>query len=421
MAANQALIQGEYAAAPKFVDVQGAFMSGFQPTFEKIQAEQAVKKEKEELLKKDQAADIRTVNQFNLELVKNPSLKSIGQGLRQEALDLIKNKADMDPVEYETQYGAIINKIDDLSQTFDKVTEFKSQYQEMQQQIASGDIQLSALDDIDNAKYASAIYNNEAQFEVDPSTGELMILVDGLESRPLSKLQPNKIADVKTFNAYTQTLGKFVEDQVTKNGSYVSGIKDAVTRFVSSNNLPAEKIKGMLVDQFGATIAEVDGLEKDKLIGLLINKTETAINEDKQGFAGVTTNIEYAQKQAIAAGQPKPTKDSITKENVSRDIQRWRRENKFGDAADFGSETLESIGADNFIKELSKYRLTATPRYNEDEDEIIGYDIQNPNIDKRFAQTIYLNSKLSDINAQIETAIGGGMYGVAIQPPHRSK
>lgn len=427
MAANQALIQGEYAAAPKFVDVQGAFMKGFQPIFEKIQAEQALKKEQEDLAKKDQAADIRTVNQFNLELVKNPSLKAIGQGLRQEALDLIAKKADMDPVEYEAQYGSILNRINDLSQTFDKVTEYKADYQEMQQQIANGDLQISALDDPENAAYASAIYNNEAGFQIDKATGELMVLVEGKKPRPISQLRPRQEVDVNTFNKYTQAIGAFVESQVTKNGSYISGVEDAVTRFVNSNNMPGEKIRAMLVDQFGATQSEVKNLDKPQLMELLIGKTKSAIDNDQNGFAGISTNIEYAQKQAALASQPKPGKDAELVNSIVMNLADWQSKNVFADIKDQAAATGEKFVNQSLVQDLYKYNVQAKPIYETDEndqpitDKIIGYELHNPNLGPAFKQQIFKTDPINSINANIRAAIGGTYKGVQQRVPQYSQ
>ena len=202
--ANQALIQGAAAVAPKFNNPMDAFNKSFQEGLSKTVE---IKKKEDEAAKKedewraDQIANLATVDTEGVPDGLYDSVAGEASALYDKAYDLINKKGDMSASEYAIAMKGITADINQLQQTANLVKELGSDTKE------ALEIGIAPFSDGDNQTNVLGITNNKFKKKlVKDKDGKYVVEFEDGKRVSLNNLKPLEVVDHKTLSNYETTL-----------------------------------------------------------------------------------------------------------------------------------------------------------------------------------------------------------------------
>lgn len=202
--ANQALIQGAAAVAPKFNNPMDAFNKSFQEGLSKTveikkKEDEAAKKEDE--WKADQIANLATVDTEGVPDGLYDSVAGEASALYDKAYDLINKKGDMSASEYAIAMRGITADINQLQQTANAVKELGSDTKE------ALELGIAPFSDGDNQVNVLGITNNKFKKKlVKDKNGKYVVQFENGKQVSLNNLKPLEVVDYKTLSNYETTL-----------------------------------------------------------------------------------------------------------------------------------------------------------------------------------------------------------------------
>ena len=336
MAADKTLVQGAAMAAPKFVDVAGAFNKNFESTLGDItKATNEANAKRNELIN---SLDFIKVDENGNTIPMSESQLAIAKQIRQDVLNDINSGDPFSPKRAESISKAKLS----IQETANMANVHKEVLADMQ----SAKSELSSANDLDAIKLLNDI--KDAKMEKDPKTGELKFNVGGvLKSAQELAAYPNNIIEkpvvpMATVNA---TLAAATEKSKTVdpndpskyaynvihamplikgsiqeqlNGPYGTDFRMHVlstgdSMYIKSDNSIASKyqgktkseIEGKALDQLiesGKITSATTKEQKDRLVTEFLN--EEIQNAYVEGFTKMLPNSKL---------QPKPEKDTVYK------------------------------------------------------------------------------------------------------------
>ena len=336
MAADKTLIQGAAMAAPKFVDVAGAFNKNFESTLGDItKATNEANAKRNELIN---SLDFIKVDENGNTIPMSESQLAIAKQIRQDVLNDINSGDPFSPKRAESISKAKLS----IQETASLANVHKEVLADMQ----SAKSELSSANDLDAIKLLNDI--KDAKMEKDPKTGELKLNVGGvLMSAQELAAYPNNIIEkpvvpMATVNA---TLAAATEKSKTVdpndpskyaynvihamplikgsiqeqlNGPYGTDFRMHVlstgdSMYIKSDNSIASKyqgetkssIEGIALKQLiesGKITSDTTKEQKDRLVTEFLN--EEIQNAYVEGFTKMLPNSKL---------QPKPPKDTVYK------------------------------------------------------------------------------------------------------------
>jgi hypothetical protein len=336
MAADKTLVQGAAMAAPKFVDVAGAFNKNFESTLGDItKATNEADAKRNELIN---SLDFIKVDENGNTIPMSESQLAIAKQIRQDVLNDINSGDPFSPKRAESISKAKLS----IQETASMANVHKEVLADMQ----SAKSELSSANDLDAIKLLNDI--KDAKMEKDPKTGELKFNVGGvLKSAQELAAYPNNIiekptvpmATVNTTLAAATEKSKTVDPndpskyaynvihamplikgsiQEQLNGPYGTDFRMHVlstgdSMYIKSDNPIASKYQGktksgieaIAVDQLienGKITSATTKEQKDRLVTEFLNEEVT--NAYVEGFTKMLPNSKL---------QPKPEKDTVYK------------------------------------------------------------------------------------------------------------
>lgn len=445
--ANQALIQGAYESANKFVDAGSTFGQRFENRMAKFSEAKKVADAKREEWN-TAIADLEVDDMGNT-VGLGASIGNLSNDLKLRAFEELGKGDPFNP-----KKAAILAKYKQEIGQIGKLAEIhKAALEDMK---ANGNLMSEAndpgtLDMLNSIKDATISRNEDGSYVFKAPDGTVLDAKtvanynDNVIEKPtvvyeqIADTADKALTQAASFEAAAPRLKALIYSSLDSKDYSEDFLFDTLA---GGNNI-YDKMDGSpanwrIAKYHGKTKADIIA-EKGKELGTT-NEQEVyeALRQEVVGgymdaFQDAFKKKEQAKELAARkANAGKVDKDAILNQNIAQDIQRWRTEAKFEGIPNISSKTIREIGSSNFINEMAKFRVKADPVYGKDKDgnltsEIIGYDLYNPNLGKEFSQTVYTDYTLNAIDAVVENAIGANRYGVRnlissnIVPPHKRK
>jgi hypothetical protein len=202
--ANQALIQGAAAAAPKFNNPMDAFNKSFQEGLSKTVE---IKKKEDEAAKKedewraDQIANLATVNTEGVPEGLYDSVAGEASALYDKAYDLINKKGDMSASEYAIAMRGITADINQLQQAANFVKELGSDTQE------ALELGIAPYADEENQNNVLSLTNNKFKKKlVKDKDGKYVVEFEGGKQVSFTSLKPLESPEWDFMTNYETTM-----------------------------------------------------------------------------------------------------------------------------------------------------------------------------------------------------------------------
>lgn len=294
--ANQALIQGAAAAAPKFNNPMDAFNKSFQEGLSKTVE---IKKKEDEAAKKedewraDQIANLATVNTEGVPEGLYDSVAGEASALYDKAYDLINKKGDMSASEYAIAMRGITADINQLQQAANFVKELGSDTQE------ALELGIAPYADEENQNNVLSLTNNKFKKKlVKDKDGKYVVEFEGGKQVSFASLKPLESPEWDFMTNYEATM-----DEKLKKLSITSTSlsPERVKAFANSqvNVLPPSKLKSVAMHY------ELGGKTQAEQAAYFKSASESQVKEDLAN--SITTRMTQMAKELNKSKVEKPT------------------------------------------------------------------------------------------------------------------
>lgn len=269
--ANQALIQGAAAAAPKFNNPMDAFNKSFQEGLSKTveikkKEDEAAKKEDE--WKADQIANLATVNTEGVPEGLYDSVASEASALYDKAYDLINKKGDMSASEYAIAMRGITADINQLQEAANFVKELGTDTQE------ALEVGIAPYADEENQNNVLSLTNNKFKKKlVKDKDGKYVVEFEGGKQVSFGNLKPLESPEWDFMTNYETTM----EEKLKKLSITSTSLSpDRVKAFANSqvNVLPPSKLKSVAMHY------ELGGKTRAEQAAYFKSASESQVKED---------------------------------------------------------------------------------------------------------------------------------------------
>ena len=321
--ANQALIQGAAAVAPKFNNPMDAFNKSFQEGLSKTveikkKEDEAAKKEDE--WKADQIANLATVETEGVPEGLYDSVAGEASALYDKAYDLINKKGDMSASEYAIAMRGITADINQLQQTANTIKELGSDTKE------ALEIGIAPFSDGDNQVNVLGITNNKFKKKlVKGKDGKYVVQFENGKQVSLNNLKPLEVVDYKTLSNYETTLQqKFDKLSITSTSMTPERVKTFANDQV--NTLTPQQFKSLALHY------KVGGETEAEQYNYFQNTSEDQIKKDlAESIVERFTPRAEDLNEARTAKQTTSTKNNFTA-GLRQELQ-----TRYGEAAKYAS------------------------------------------------------------------------------------
>lgn len=308
--ANQALIQGAAAVAPKFNNPMDAFNKSFQEGMSKTieiknKEDEAAKKEEE--WKADQIANLATVNTEGVPEGLYNSVAGEASALYDKAYDLINKKGDMPASEYAIAMRGITADINQLQQAATFVKELGSDTQE------ALELGIAPYADEENQNNVLGLTNNKFKKKlVKDKEGKYVVEFEGGKQVSFTSLKPLESPEWDFMTNYETTM-----DEKLKKLSITSTSlsPDRVKAFANSqvNVLPPSKLKSVAMHY------ELGGKTQAEQTAYFKSASESKVKEDlANSIAGRMTKMaEELNKSKVEKPTSRYTKSVEQQININ--------------------------------------------------------------------------------------------------------
>lgn len=436
--ANQALIQGAYQSANKFVDAAGAFNKSMN---EQLAIAGKAKKEADQ-----KRSDLMAAMPEIPELDANGNTIEMDEGARalydQEITSLMGDIMSGDPFDPRKQA-----KLAGAQRNVDKITGLintqKAFYKDVQENANSiSDVNSPetldklekmknlkpvknadgtyGFEDVDGTKYSQkdvdGWYKNVRQIPFEIYNGNAKLLNSTLDGqKPWGVVSPVLEENYRAATMDPELGDDFIYDSLggTKN-QWGKGSEAGFMR------LNIDKYNGKSSDEiFAIKRAEMPE-------GVTDEDVKEALRKDViQGYMDEAKKLYWQKQDAADRNAGKPDKDTVLNKDIAQRLFNYDAQSKelqldkkrFG-SVDWSKDTVKSLGTDLFASYIMESSgINVNPLLAKDENgdpvpgKVIGYTLDNPNLPKSFAQNIYLDEPLRNIDNRIKMAIGAGRTG----------
>ena len=344
--ANQALIQGAAAAAPKFNNPMDAFNKSFQEGLSKtieIKNKEDEAAKKEEQWKADQIANLATVDTEGVPEGLYDSVAGEASALYDKAYDLIKKKGDMPASEYAIAMRGITADINQLQEAANFVKELGTDTQE------ALELGIAPYADEENQNNVLGLTNNKFKKKlVKDKAGKYVVEFEGGKQVPFTSLKPLESPEWDFMTNYEATM-----DEKLKKLSITSTSlsPDRVKAFANSqvNVLPPSKLKSVAMHY------ELGGKTRAEQAAYFKSASESQVKEELANSiaARMTKMAEELNKSKVEKPTSRYTKSveqqiNINEGSAARLFENSEQIAKKGDVEDFIS-TLKALNTNTKI------------------------------------------------------------------------
>ena len=363
--ANQALIQGAAAVAPKFNNPMDAFNKSFQEGLSKTveikkKEDEAAKKEDE--WKADQISNLATVNTEGVPEGLYDSVAGEASALYDKAYDLINKKGDMSASEYAIAMRGITADINQLQQAANFVKELGSDTQE------ALELGIAPYADEENQNNVLGLTNNKFKKKlVKDKDGKYVVEFEGGKQVSFASLKPLESPEWDFMRNYETTM----EDKLRKLSITSTSLSpDRINAFANSqvNVLPPSKLKSVAMHY------ELGGKTQAEQAAYFKSASESQVKEDLAN--SIATRMTKMAEELNKSKTPKQT--TATGNNFTAGL-RQELQTRYGEAAKYASiaNTLQGKKEGSSIESKIKFILKEMKAMNPSIDLITRGDAYN--------------------------------------------
>lgn len=360
--ANQALIQGAAAAAPKFVDYGSAISDSFNKVYqegaklaqERKDALLELEEQKADAFKNMSSVDTKGLTPDIAEAVQGRALE-----IRDQYYDLIQKKNELGPLKYEMEAKKLEDEIAEINGLVVAQKQFGSDSRE------AIEIGLAPYGDQENADTVRALVDTKVPKTIsrDEKGNLVWKTQDGKTINPYS-LKPLETTDYKVGVQYEQALKTALKTNSLNQNSLTPDVIKEQTQLQLSQLNPSQ-LKSLAVHY---------GLGGDQASSWFKGKTNEEIKE-----AVVNSAVERISTFASDLNKSKmPKQTTATGNNFTAGL-RQQLQTRYGEAAKYASiaNTLKGKKEGGSIESKMKFILKEMKAMNPDIDLITRGDAYN--------------------------------------------
>lgn len=360
--ANQALIQGAAAAAPKFVDYGSAISDSFNKVYqegaklaqERKDALLELEEQKADAFKNMSSVDTKGLTPDIAEAVQGRALE-----IRDQYYDLIQKKNELGPLKYEMEAKKLEDEIAEINGLVVAQKQFGSDSKE------AIEIGLAPYGDQENADTVRALVDTKVSKTIsrDEKGNLVWKTQDGKTINPYS-LKPLETTDYKVGVQYEQALKTALKQNSLNQNSLTPDVIKEQTQLQLSQLNPSQ-LKSLAVHY---------GLGGDQASSWFQGKTNEEIKE-----AVVNSAVQRISTFASDLNKSKTPKQTTSTGNNFTAGLRQELQTRYGEAAKYASiaNTLQGKKEGSSIESKMKFILKEMKAMNPDIDLITRGDAYN--------------------------------------------